>query len=183
MDPSKVVEAHESLKQILADNKPSESRDRQIATILQKLQSGNQEQMTDTSDLLYHRRISKRSLFDWFKPKKTEQQVKAEQYHPLVISQEDRWMAGCLMQCVFKKNNAVDSNGYPTLDGVTDLYTDGTSEQKLFMHVLRAADKCLKSAAKKHNIYKGKTPLKGEACEVAFDVFDCVSDSLTEYCS
>lgn len=185
-NPIKVVEAHESLKQILAENKAAASNDNRqhIASILEKLRSGTLEEKLkgddDTSDLLYHRRISKRSLFGLWRARKEE---KVEDYHPAVISHEDRWMAGCLMQCVFRKNNAVDSSGYPTLDGVTDLYTDGTTEQKLFMHVLRAVDKCLKGAAKKHNIHKGKVPLKGETCDVAFDVFDCVSDSLTDYCS
>lgn len=87
------------------------------------------------------------------------------------------------MQCIYRKNDAVDAHGYPTLDGLTDLYTAGTSDQSFFVHVLRSADSCLKSAAKKHNIYKGKVPLKGETCDVAFDTFDCLADAITEYCS
>lgn len=87
------------------------------------------------------------------------------------------------MQCVYRRNDAVDTNGYPTLDGLTDLYTAGNNEQGFFLHVLRSVDKCLKSASLKYKIHRGKVPAKGETCDVAFDVFDCVSDSITEYCS
>lgn len=131
----------------------------------------------ETSNLKWHRR-SKRSLFSRWS---TEEESYA--HIPAVISNEDRWLAGCLLQCVFRKNDAVDSNGYPTLDGLTDLYTAGTSEQSFFVHVLRAVDRCLKAVAIKHHIFKGKVPIKGETCDVAFDVFDCVSDSVAEYCS
>ena len=100
-----------------------------------------------------------------------------------MITNEDRWLAGCLLQCVYRKNDAVDKNGYPTLDGITDLYTAGTSEQSYFVHVLRSVDKCLKGVSIKYHIFRGKVPIKGENCGVAFDIFDCVTDSITEYCS
>ena len=87
------------------------------------------------------------------------------------------------MQCVYRKANAVDMYGWPTLDGLVDLYTEGVNEQAYFMAALRGVDKCLKGASVKHNITRKKVPTKGETCEVAFDVFDCVSDSITQYCS
>lgn len=89
----------------------------------------------------------------------------------------------CLMQCIFRKNNAVDKKGFPTLDGVVELFTDGIHEHAFFMHTLRAVDKCLKGASIKHHIYRGQDPVKGQTCDVAFDIFDCVSDSITEYCN
>lgn len=106
MKPIKVIEAHESLKEILADNKPAASNgNRHVTSILEKLRSGSLEEKVkgdeDTSDLLYHRRISKRSLFGLWPVKKKEEKI-VEDYHPAVISHEDRWMAGCLMQCVFR---------------------------------------------------------------------------------
>lgn len=149
-----------------------------------------------TSDENTNRKISKRSIFDFFtnwqqrltgstsqNSQRSIDDVFDSIYHPTVISNEDRWIAGCLMQCVFRRNNAVDDLGYPTLDGVTDLYTAGNDEQLFFMHVLRSVDRCLKTASVKYKIHKGHTPPKGETCDVAFDVFDCVSDSITEYCS
>lgn len=150
----------------------------------------------ETAQNLAEKKIGKRSIFDMFTnwrqrltgmaattTQRSIDDVFDELYHPTVISNEDKWIAGCLMQCVFRRNNAVDDAGYPTLDGITDLYTAGNTEQQYFMHVLRAVDRCLKSVSIKYKIHKGHAPLKGETCDVAFDVFDCVSDSVTEYCN
>lgn len=170
-ETTKIVEAHEALSHVLSANKPVDPHDNHhhISAILNKLRAENPNHHPDseTSNLKWHRRITKRSLYGKWKTKGEE----VDEYHPTVITHEDRWLAGCLMQCVFRKNNAVDKHGYPTLDGLTDLYTAGNSEQAFFIHVLRSVDKCLKGASIKHHIYRGKTPLKGETCDVAFDVF------------
>lgn len=157
-----------------------------IAAILEKLRADSTSHHNDQSrNLLWHRRISKRSLFGFWTTTTTTTTPAPErnEYHPTLISHEDRWLAGCLMQCIFRKNDAVDKHGYPTLDGLVNLYTVGTTEQKFFVHVLRSVDKCLKGTSVKHHIFRGKVPLKGETCDIAFDVFDCVSDSITQYCS
>lgn len=176
-DPHKIVNPNAAISTVVAKNRPLDPHDshHHLTTILDKLRNENSG---DHSNLMWHRR-NKRSLFGKWKTKTEEDDV----YRPTVITHEDRWLAGCLMQCVFRKNDAVDKHGYPTLDGLTDLYTAGTTEQAFFIHVLRAVDNCLKSASVKHQIYRGKKPVKGETCDVAFDVFDCVSDSITEYCS
>lgn len=149
----------------------------QIQTILEKLRDENPDHVAKRR---YRRSLARnvRSFFSKLMMKEEEK----EEHHPKVLSNDDRWLAGCLLQCVFRKNNAVDKHGYPTLDGLTDLYTAGTTEQEFFVHVLRSADKCLKSVSTKHKIYRGKVPAKGETCDVAFDVFDCVSDAIIEYC-
>lgn len=88
------------------------------------------------------------------------------------------------MQCIYRRNDAVDHHGWPTLDGLVDLYTDGVHEQKYFMHALRSVDYCLKGASRKHNVLRTKKPdEKATLCYVAFDVFDCISDKVLEYCN
>lgn len=152
-----------------------------IQQILEKLRSMKHEA---TAKLKLHDR-SKRSFFsrsffgDSFKTPTLESNV----FIPKVVTNEDRWLTGCLLQCIFSKSNAVDINGYPTLDGLTGLYTAGTSDHLFFLHALRTVDKCLKSISIKYHIFRGKIPVKGETCDVAFEVFDCVSHSITEHCS
>lgn len=182
-EPIKVVQLHEISPNLSGLTKPSNPHDnhRHIQSILEKLRDGNSDDYLhdEKSNLKWHRRISKRSLFGaWTTTTETP-----EEYFPTVISHEDRFFAGCLLQCVFRRHHAVDKFGYPTLDGLTNLFTVGTAEQGFFIHVLRSVDICLKGASAKYHIYKGKTPLKGETCDVSFDVFDCVSDSITNYCS
>ncbi|KFB48634.1 AGAP006368-PA-like protein [Anopheles sinensis] len=103
--------------------------------------------------------------------------------HPTIVSHEDKWIAGCLMQCVYRKNNAIDKNGWPTLDGLVNLYTDGVNEHGYFMATLRGVDRCLKGTSKKYQIKRNDAAENFEQCEVAFDVFDCISDMITDYCS
>lgn len=103
--------------------------------------------------------------------------------HPTVVSHEDKWIAGCLMQCVYRKNHAVDKNGWPTLDGLVNLYTDGVNEQGYFMATLRGVDRCLKGTSMKYKVKRNDVADNFEQCSVAFDMFDCISDMITEYCS
>jgi hypothetical protein len=180
-----LIEANEALAHVVSLNHPKNPHENhdQISSILDKLRTTNTTQSDENSKLMFHRKVGKRSIFNW---RSTTTQKPADiddAYHPTVISNEDKFIAGCLMQCVFRRNNAVDKMGYPTLDGIVDLYTAGVSEQPFFIHVMRSVDKCLKSASVKYKILKGQSPQKGETCDVAFDVFDCVSDSITDYCS
>lgn len=64
----------------------------------------------------------------------------------------------CLMHCVYKKNNAVDKYGWPTLDGLVELYTDGVHEHGYFMSVLRGVDSCLKGTSIKYNVQRHRMP-------------------------
>ncbi|XP_055624071.1 general odorant-binding protein 70 [Toxorhynchites rutilus septentrionalis] len=103
--------------------------------------------------------------------------------HPTVVSSEDKWIAGCLMQCVYRKNDAIDKNGWPTLDGLVNLYTDGVNEQGYFMATLRGVDRCLKGTSLKYKVKRNDVGGHFEQCGVSFDVFDCISDMITDYCS
>ncbi|XP_026471314.1 general odorant-binding protein 70 [Ctenocephalides felis] len=100
---------------------------------------------------------------------------------PSVTNTDDKRIAGCLLHCVYKKIGALDHNGWPTLDGLVSLYSGGVKEQGYFMATLRASALCLQRAQKKRledNFNDG-----GQQCDTAYDVFDCISDRLGEYCA
>lgn len=50
------------------------------------------------------------------------------------------------------------------------------------MATLRATNCCLRATGEKYGIDRLEHPKHGESCDLAFDVFDCVSDQMTEYC-
>ncbi|XP_053683870.1 general odorant-binding protein 70 [Sabethes cyaneus] len=120
---------------------------------------------------------------DWHDRKKRDAAAGIGFQHPTVVSSEDKWIAGCLMQCVYRKNDAVDNHGWPTLDGLVNLYTDGVNEQGYFMATLRGVDRCLKGTSMKYKVKRNDIADPLEQCAVAFDVFDCISDMITDYCS
>lgn len=84
---------------------------------------------------------------------------------------------------MYEKYGAVDTFGWPTLDGLVSFYTDGVHEHGFFVSTLRATDYCLKGASIKHNVNRHSIPSFDLKCDLAFDVFDCVSDKIVEYCT
>ncbi|XP_061397135.1 uncharacterized protein LOC133332776 [Musca vetustissima] len=103
-------------------------------------------------------------------------------YHPTLVPFEDKRIAGCLLHCVYAKNNAIDKNGWPTLDGLVDFYSGGVNEHGFFMATLRSVNLCLRAVTNKYHVDRRQLPEKGESCDLAFDVFDCISDQITGYC-
>ncbi|XP_055842455.1 general odorant-binding protein 70, partial [Episyrphus balteatus] len=103
-------------------------------------------------------------------------------YHPTLVPYEDKRIAGCLLHCVYAKNNAIDQMGWPTLDGLVDFYSEGVNEHGFFMATLRAVNQCLNVVTVKYHVNRRKLPEKGQSCDLAFDVFDCISDQITGYC-
>ncbi|XP_055687633.1 general odorant-binding protein 70 [Lutzomyia longipalpis] len=101
--------------------------------------------------------------------------------HPTTVSHLERRLAGCLLRCFFKKNKALNYFGYPTLYGLVRIYTDGVSDHEYFMTVLQASEECLHGIFRKYSARQSNDDR--ESCDVAFDVFDCLSDKITEYCS
>jgi PBP/GOBP family len=189
-DPHRVTEAHEDLMKLLANHKVVErhANHDELEALLGKLRNNTSEE-NNLREKASLRRVKRRSLFGFFGFSRStsdddhNNEEEADSFHATVFTNEDKWLAGCLMQCVFNKNGALDKLGYPTLDGLVELYTSGTIEQKFFVHVLRSVDKCLKIVSVKYHIDRKKLPIKGELCEVAFDIFDCVSDSIIDYCN
>ncbi|XP_046808986.1 uncharacterized protein LOC111687385 [Lucilia cuprina] len=103
-------------------------------------------------------------------------------YHPTLVPSEDKRIAGCLLHCVYAKNNAIDKKGWPTLDGLVDFYSGGVNEHGFFMATLRSVNLCLRAVTNKYHVDRRKLPEKGQSCDLAFDVFDCISDQITGYC-
>lgn len=131
------------------------------------------------------KKIKKRSLLTWWsyssgREESFEDDEKDESSEEL--KSEDKWLAGCLIQCIYNKNGAIDRLGYPTLDGIVDLYTAGNNEQPFFIYTLRATNKCLKHVSSKYSVNRKKKPQKGVACSIALELFECVSDMISEYC-
>ncbi|EDW72711.1 Odorant-binding protein 73a [Drosophila willistoni] len=108
--------------------------------------------------------------------------AKAGIYHPTLVPLEDKRIAGCLLHCVYAKNNAIDKFGWPTLDGLVDFYSEGVHEHGFFMATLRSVNLCLRAMTNKYHVNRKRLPQKGESCDLAFDVFDCISDQITGYC-
>lgn len=181
----KVLEAHEELMNILSSHKVVE---RDLDSQLKKNFTSTFNSKTQNSVKKHD--IKRRSLIDMlnrWNPKPTPVVIPTAPaplpLHPVLLSNEDRWLAGCLMQCIFHKTNSLDKHGYPTLDGLVDLYTAGTNDQRYFIFTLRAVNKCLKLVSYRHHVHRGKYPHKTETCDIAFDVFDCISDSIAFYCN
>ncbi|KAG8320735.1 odorant binding [Homalodisca vitripennis] len=59
------------------------------------------------------------------------------------FTSEERRIAGCLLQCVYRKVKAVDENGLPTVSGLVHLYSDGVSDRNYFLATLQAVHQCM----------------------------------------
>ncbi|CAH1133249.1 unnamed protein product [Ceutorhynchus assimilis] len=97
------------------------------------------------------------------------------------FNEDEKKIAGCLLQCVYRKMNAVNEYGFPTVDGLVSLYTEGITQKEYVLATLQGVTKCLSKAQKAHLI----TPLAVKAsksCDVAYDVFECVSGEVAKYC-
>ncbi|KAH8379682.1 hypothetical protein KR009_006489, partial [Drosophila setifemur] len=91
-------------------------------------------------------------------------------YHPTLVPGEDKRIAGCLLHCVYARNNAIDQNGWPTLDGLVHFYSEGVDEHGFFMATLRAVNLCLRTITARYGVNRKELPQKGESCDLAFDV-------------
>ncbi|KAH8406804.1 hypothetical protein KR222_003830, partial [Zaprionus bogoriensis] len=91
-------------------------------------------------------------------------------YHPTLVPLEDKRIAGCLLHCVYARNDAIDHKGWPTLDGLVDFYSEGVHEHGFFMATLRSVNLCLRAMTNKYHVDRKQLPQKGESCDLAFDV-------------
>ncbi|KAF2884200.1 hypothetical protein ILUMI_21982 [Ignelater luminosus] len=76
----------------------------------------------------------------------------------------------------------VNSSGFPTVEGLVALYTEGVSDREYIIATYQAVHSCLTDARKKHITTPQSLSESGKTCDIAFDVFDCVSDRIGEYC-
>ncbi|CAH2216322.1 jg23322 [Pararge aegeria aegeria] len=96
------------------------------------------------------------------------------------FTHDEKRIAGCLLQCVYRKVKAVDGYGFPTLEGLVGLYSDGVNERGYFMAVLEASRECL---MRNHDKFSRTVPMdNGRNCDISFDIFECISDRIGEYC-
>ncbi|KAH8270013.1 hypothetical protein KR018_002323, partial [Drosophila ironensis] len=91
-------------------------------------------------------------------------------YHPTLVPLEDKRIAGCLLHCVYARNNAIDSKGWPTLNGLVQFYSEGVHEHGFFMATLRAVNLCLRTMTARYGVDRRELPQRGESCDLAFDV-------------
>ncbi|KAK6642010.1 hypothetical protein RUM44_013733 [Polyplax serrata] len=100
-----------------------------------------------------------------------------------LFNEEEQRIAGCLLQCVYKKVNAVDENGYPTVEGLVKLYAEGITDRGYFLATAQAVQQCLYVGYQQTLLSIKAGRGAGQKCDLAYKVFDCVSDQLARYCS
>nr|AMA98168.1 chemosensory protein [Blattella germanica] len=96
------------------------------------------------------------------------------------FSPDERRIAGCLLQCVYRKVRAVDSSGFPTREGLVRLYADGVEERGYYIATAQASQQCLQAA---HQRRQKSAPRGQQSCDMAYDIFECISNKISEYCS
>ncbi|XP_056635999.1 general odorant-binding protein 70 [Diorhabda sublineata] len=98
------------------------------------------------------------------------------------FSDDEKRIAGCLLQCVYRKMKAVNENGFPTTDGLVALYTSGIEHKEYVRATITSVNICLKMAEKKYLVSPNSLNEPGITCDIAYDVFDCVSEEIGKYC-
>ncbi|XP_023725663.1 general odorant-binding protein 70 isoform X2 [Cryptotermes secundus] len=97
-----------------------------------------------------------------------------------IFSDDERRIAGCLLQCVYRKVRAVDESGLPTREGLVRLYAEGVREHGYYLATDEASQQCLQLA---HQHRLRSEPSGKQSCDLAYDIFECISNKISEYCS
>nr|ALR72506.1 odorant binding protein 18 [Colaphellus bowringi] len=98
------------------------------------------------------------------------------------FSKDEKRIAGCLLQCVYRKMNAVNERGFPTAEGLISLYTEGIRHKDYVLATMQAVNHCLYHVQKNHLTTPQSIDEHGKTCDIAYDVFDCVSEEIGKYC-
>ncbi|KAK6621105.1 hypothetical protein RUM43_011411 [Polyplax serrata] len=77
----------------------------------------------------------------------------------------------------------VDENGYPTVEGLVKLYAEGITDRGYFLATAQAVQQCLYVGYQQTLLSIKAGRGAGQKCDLAYKVFDCVSDQLARYCS
>lgn len=112
-------------------------------------------------------------------------QINANEKHRekrAAFSEEDKRIAGCLLQCVYRKMGALNEQGFPTIEGLVNLYTTGVEDKGYKLATYQGVYNCLNLAQKKHLVTPQALEVPGKTCDIAYDVFDCVSEEVGQYC-
>ncbi|XP_066138154.1 general odorant-binding protein 70 [Euwallacea fornicatus] len=106
---------------------------------------------------------------------------KASRKRRSTFNEDEKKIAGCLLQCVYKKMKAVNEYGFPTVDGLVSLYTEGITQKEYVLATLQAVTTCLTKAQKTYAVASRNVTVS-TSCDVAYSVFDCVSEEVAKYC-
>uniref|UniRef100_A0A2S2P0L6 Uncharacterized protein n=1 Tax=Schizaphis graminum TaxID=13262 RepID=A0A2S2P0L6_SCHGA len=98
------------------------------------------------------------------------------------LSNEERRVAGCLLQCVYKKVKAVDETGFPVVEGLMKLYNEGVQDRNYYMATLSAVRHCISIAQQLKQQQPSKSFDDGQTCDLAYEMFECVSEKIEENC-
>lgn len=96
------------------------------------------------------------------------------------FSDDERRIAGCLLQCVYRKVRAVDTSDFPTREGLVRLYAEGVRERGYHLATDDASQQCLQVAQERR---LRSQPSEKHSCDLAYDIFECISNKISEYCS
>nr|WBW64305.1 OBP7 [Frankliniella occidentalis] len=98
------------------------------------------------------------------------------------FTEDERRIAGCLLHCVYKKVKALNSAGLPTGEGLVKLYAEGVQDASYFLATAQAVNHCLGAAQQQGRLLPQAVKEPGQKCYLAYDLFECVSDQIIEYC-
>ncbi|XP_046393338.1 general odorant-binding protein 70 [Ischnura elegans] len=140
--------------------------------------------------------------------------LKRRERRAIDFSNDEKTIAGCLLQCVYRKVGAADATGFPDPDGLVKFYVDGVEDRgyqgatKIAVHLCTRQASLKRSfniaAVQQESTDRQRRRLDAEvvstaginkpipddqaegigaqACEEAFDVFQCVTERLAAYC-
>ncbi|VVC40159.1 Pheromone/general odorant binding protein [Cinara cedri] len=98
------------------------------------------------------------------------------------LTNEERRVAGCLLQCVYKKVKAVDETGFPVADGLMKLYNEGVQDRNYYIATLTAVRHCISIAEQLKQQQPSQKFDDGQTCDLAYEMFECVSEKIDENC-
>ncbi|XP_050539753.1 general odorant-binding protein 70 isoform X2 [Daktulosphaira vitifoliae] len=98
------------------------------------------------------------------------------------LSNEERRVAGCLLQCVYKKVKAVDDSGFPIADGLLQLYNEGVQDRNYYLATVSAVRHCMSIAQQLKQLQPSQKFDDGQTCDLAYEMFECVSEKIDESC-
>nr|QCZ25105.1 odorant binding protein 48 [Nezara viridula] len=98
------------------------------------------------------------------------------------FSGEEKRIAGCLLQCVYRKMKAVDENGFPTAPALVQLFTEGVKDRNYYLATIQGVQQCLAKEIQQRKYNQTLAQAEGYTCDVAYDMFMCVSEEIETLC-
>nr|QHI06951.1 odorant-binding protein 5 [Helopeltis theivora] len=99
-----------------------------------------------------------------------------------IFTGEERRIAGCLLQCVYRKMNALDNTGFPTATGLVKIYSEGVEDKNYYLATIQGVQVCLAKEIEIKNSNSSIVEAEGYYCDVSYDLFNCVSEQIEQLC-